>query len=1770
MATNKRVTFFDCAHEMREYENSFQRYLNSSDDWIDLDGDSDSSFDFDVECGFVSCLDIDFYVYDGVYENFDDDAEWQHFLDCYGERVFSLLMDSESSNVCYHTHFWEEDNNSDFWCNICMDENLVVWKSNVLKILKTLHKIEEELNICFPHVTIPMSEEFFFYCYDNGVLKDFYDCSTRNHIVLMLSGDVETNPGPVMSRPVSPCNNNPKGESLEKEMSCIIEDLMVCLRKLEGDGNIHPQAWNDIPDGIKRINDFIENVLPTMYSNAFGGVSSLLKGLNIIKEEIIVLTLFVLLVVLFINISAYRIAIVTVMLFLCYHYTFPSEVRDIIYELQKNVIEPQSVEDIVYSPSFVLCGKVLLIVTSFVAVKSIPGKKDWDSFMLRLDRLPKAKEGADKIADYAISMWNIVYDQIKMIILGKTREELRSCNEVYFRIDEWAKNVRKYIELEERNKIDCDLETANFVEQLYIQGLEFQKEVNLSRDAMRVVSTHMLPARHLYEYVSLSPVKGGGPRMKPLCIWLVGSSQVGKTEMVYPLCIDLLRTMGLIGKQVFYNQVYPRQVETEFFDGYNQQKIVIYDDAFQKRDDKVNGNLEIFEVIRSCNTFPQHLHMAAISEKNTFSKAEVLIYTTNESNVQLESITFPEAFYNRMYENAYIVRPKLEFAKVRIDSGGNKVYSLDQSKLLPGVPIDLDVYCFQQICADERGNVVDVGVELDYHQFSKKMCDEWRVRRERANAKLKFLEDYAIRPQGLFDGVKNFVFGGSEEFYDCEQCYPFSYFDDLIDINFKNGRSLDQLEYEIALDDIKWSYYLKYKKHVKPSKWSIFKNDCKRVGGEFSCYVHSKIEESKIILEDHPICKLLGIVTVTLTGATMMIWAMSMFVRKLPDTFNTPLKEFNCEGEEKCCGCSTDMCGCDPYDTEDDDSIIHVKTSPEIMDSGNPRQVKTPRVRVECEGSVAVDKATQKFRKFVSSQGCNDEVAHNLVTSLVRKSTYRLSFILDGVEKQCGNVTFIKGWSFVMPYHYLVSIWSRVKDVNCLLFLSQDNLYHVIQFPLKHILTGCVIEENDLCGTFELTNNCIIMEYADGSMMDCVMINLFKQMCHIHRDITKHFVLKDEQSRLVGRTSGALVTYEVEGKNLVRVYQWMRDIHPNDETIDVVFPSSVDSERKSYEQRNTYSYSAPTRKGDCGSIIGIYNNRLVRKLVGMHIAGDRTGLGYAIPLYKEKLDEYMNKFPIVCQMFYECDQQFDDTKDVCLPNGYFIPLGKSGLRVGQNSKTSLVKSKIYGKIKKSIMLPAILRPITVNGILINPLYKGLEKSGGLPIYLDQDVLEDCVLDVQRIMLTQYNNNVEIETFRRVLTYREAVEGSDDEFMAAVCRSTSPGFPYMFDNVGFSGKSKWLGVNENFNYDTVFGRRIHDDVNNLIQDCKCGKITGVYCVDTLKDEKRLINKVLSGKTRVFSACPQHFVIAFRKYFLGFAAWVMHNRIDNETAIGTNVYSYDWHRIAKRMCKKGNAVVAGDFSNFDGSLNSQIMWRILDIINEWYDDGETHKLVRAGLWCHIVNSVHIKEDDVYMWTHSQPSGNPFTTIINSIYNSIIKRMAWFYIMKPYGLSGMTHFNKNVSFISYGDDDIINISGNVLCYFNQNSLSEALLKLGHVYTDESKDGVICRDYRTLSEIHFLKRGFRWCKELQRFVAPLQEEIIYEMINWTRNDFDPDEIMMTNVETAAREFVLHGKNSFDQYIDQLKKVRDLFPRQPMIGSYCRYLFDIEANEDYGVDFSI
>ena len=103
-----------------------------------------------------------------------------------------------------------------------------------------------------------------------------------------------------------------------------------------------------------------------------------------------------------------------------------------------------------------------------------------------------------------------------------------------------------------------------------------------------------------------------------------------------------------------------------------------------------------------------------------------------------------------------------------------------------------------------------------------------------------------------------------------------------------------------------------------------------------------------------------------------------------------------------------------------------------------------------------------------------------------------------------------------------------------------------------------------------------------------------------------------------------------------------------------------------------------------------------------------------------------------------------------------------------------------------------------------------------------------------------------------------------------------------------------------------------------------------------------------------------------------------------------------------------------------------------------------MVRKELWRNIVCSTHINGNILYNLNHSQPSGNPATAILNSMYNSIACRYT-FYKRCSY------NFNEEVVMIAYGDDNVLSISDTVKDRFNQETMSEDFAEIGMTYTDE-----------------------------------------------------------------------------------------------------------------------
>jgi hypothetical protein len=280
-----------------------------------------------------------------------------------------------------------------------------------------------------------------------------------------------------------------------------------------------------------------------------------------------------------------------------------------------------------------------------------------------------------------------------------------------------------------------------------------------------------------------------------------------------------------------------------------------------------------------------------------------------------------------------------------------------------------------------------------------------------------------------------------------------------------------------------------------------------------------------------------------------------------------------------------------------------------------------------------------------------------------------------------------------------------------------------------------------------------------------------------------------------------------------------------------------------------------------------------------------------------------------------------------------------------------------------------------------------------------------------------------------------------------------------------------------------------------------------------------------------------------------------RVDNEQSIGTNVYSYDWLHHVKKLTKYGDKVIAGDFSTFDGTLNIGIMWPLVDVINEWYNDGEENALIRQVLFMEVVNSIHLCNGRFYSMDHSQPSGNPITTILNSFYNSVSMRIVFDICKERASLERSTDikFNDVVSMVSYGDDNVLNIHDSVIAWFNQNTITAGYAVIGMIYTDETKSDGVMRDYRSIEEVAYLKRGFS--KRGAKWLAPLDLSVILETCNWIRRAPDEDKACLVNCSNSIMELSLHSEEVFNMYVKKINAAcLDAFGELPPQETFTQY----------------
>nr|WBV74376.1 polyprotein [Bat picornavirus BtSY8] len=491
---------------------------------------------------------------------------------------------------------------------------------------------------------------------------------------------------------------------------------------------------------------------------------------------------------------------------------------------------------------------------------------------------------------------------------------------------------------------------------------------------------------------------------------------------------------------------------------------------------------------------------------------------------------------------------------------------------------------------------------------------------------------------------------------------------------------------------------------------------------------------------------------------------------------------------------------------------------------------------------------------------------------------------------------------------------------------------------------------------------------------------------------------------------------------------------------------------------DSFAYKAMTSYGTCGGML-IVKEKGIWKILGMHIAGNGM-IGRAVA------------FP-----------PFDQ--------GVYHPIESLGLPpVNMPKKTKLRESPAHGvfPVEKG---PAALTkrdPRVEEGH--DPYDQIVLKNVGNVFQLkDPDRFREAWMNVRSRLSYCIGKHEPLDTLTATFELANPID-----------MSSSPGFKYTSQNF----RKKDL-------IDT--GKKeihplLHEDVEHMMKELESGPPTN-YFTTAFKDELRTEKKIKEATTRVIEASNLDYVICFRRLF-GIQQDIICATPALETGIAMGINPYkDWTELVMGLWDNNYCF---DYTKFDGSLSDQLMgYAGMVMASLTTEPDKLMNLLSATIW----STHHGPRGDYYL-KGSNPSGTPFTTVLNCICNLII--VEYFMIGKGEYVA-----------VTYGDDLILSTRFEVDPKEFQAILKE---EFGMNITPERKEDTGFRNSKPM-ETSFLKRTPR-CITPTTIVGVLDVENMKQCIMWCRGQA----AFKQQLNSFILELALHGRQTYEKISDQLRAV--------------------------------
>nr|WDS50700.1 MAG: nonstructural protein [Riboviria sp.] len=584
-------------------------------------------------------------------------------------------------------------------------------------------------------------------------------------------------------------------------------------------------------------------------------------------------------------------------------------------------------------------------------------------------------------------------------------------------------------------------------------------------------------------------------------------------------------------------------------------------------------------------------------------------------------------------------------------------------------------------------------------------------------------------------------------------------------------------------------------------------------------------------------------------------------------------------------------------------------------------------------------------------------------------------------------------------------------------------------------------------------------------------------------------------------------------------------------------------------------------KGMCGSPMWDFQTC---SIVGLHIASAKnvTKEKYAMPISKSNIEEITRACDHLWKIRLQDETDVEVTSVIepvgsgaIVVNAGIEKIGKATQEAHQHTvgKTKIVRSPIFGVFENKHE-PAVLKMgdprISEEARAGQSIHeKGINKYSE-PIKpwkrLHRMSAEDVVLG--RIALQEHKID------QRLLTEYEVLNGLADGSLKSIDMDASAGFPWVkrkpagikgkqniFHNISRDQEKKeWVWAENDQ------AKEVKKRYEEMEQKMRQGENVFWLAYSNIKDELRSLEKVKSANSRSFDCVPIEVTLLFRKYFGTMIAQTHLNCAESPISVGIDPFT-QWTTLAHRMLKRGDALIAGDYKNWDGSVSEEELSDAVGCINKIYNDEEENQNVREVLvygathmWCAVSDTIVRKHQGL-------PSGIPPTAVLNSLINWMRLLCAIQEIWEDAEQERLTpdELSSDIDMLLYGDDHVVSLTAHLREYVTFRTLRDMFTKHNITYTDSRKTGADF-EFEKLEQLTYLKRTFVPYTSMM-YIGPLDINSVLRQANWLHQNKRVGELdMLACVKNSLQEeLALHGR---EVYNDAKKKYNEalglVFPK--------------------------